>query len=385
MTPVVRAYDPGMTVDDLYRRLQEHLDRLPIPFPATASGVEIRILERLFSRDQALVALALSMIPEPPRTIAKRLGRSWTVDRLRIALDEMADAGLIERMGKRGRARYANSVFVVGIYERQLPRLSTELQRDFEIYLEEGFAGAVHTRDRPQLRTVPISVTIVPERFVASHDDIRGFVRASEGPFAVMDCICRHGRDLTGQPCRQTKLRQTCLTIGGAARGMVESGAARFIAREQMLQLLEVADREGLVLQPQNTAEPMFVCCCCGCCCGILKTAKTLDEPAAYFASNYLAVVDADACAACGTCETRCQMDAIHLHDDVSSVDLARCIGCGLCVTTCATGAIHLEHKERDADLPANTPALYMKIYRDRFGAFAAAKALGKALLRRQV
>ena len=33
-----------MTPEDLYRKLQQHLDRMPIGFPASKSGVEIKIL-----------------------------------------------------------------------------------------------------------------------------------------------------------------------------------------------------------------------------------------------------------------------------------------------------------------------------------------------------
>ena len=35
-----------------YRKLQEHLDTLPIGYPATESGVELRILEFLFSPEE---------------------------------------------------------------------------------------------------------------------------------------------------------------------------------------------------------------------------------------------------------------------------------------------------------------------------------------------
>ena len=38
---------------DVYTRLREHLDRLPAGFPATESGVELRILKRLFTPDEA--------------------------------------------------------------------------------------------------------------------------------------------------------------------------------------------------------------------------------------------------------------------------------------------------------------------------------------------
>jgi hypothetical protein len=70
---------------------------------------------------------------------------------------------------------------------------------------------------------------------------------------------------------------------------LVGHGAARFIGQQEMLQLLDAADREGLVLQPENTKTPLFVCCCCGCCCGVLGSAKRFPRPADYFSANFRA------------------------------------------------------------------------------------------------
>jgi ferredoxin len=371
--------------DSLYRKLQQNLDRMPVPFPATESGVEIRILERLFTPEEAEVALALSMIPEPPAAIRRRLGSGWTLGRLEPLLEQMREKGVIESNRVRGARRYGKSMLAVGIYERQLMHLTPELQRDVEQYYDEAFGAGFHSGRTPQLRTVPVRIDLTPERPVGNYDDIRSFVRETKGPFAVMDCICRKGRDLTGEPCRQTALRSTCLTFGSAARGMVESGAARYIEREQTLEILDRADDEGLVLQPQNTGKPWFVCCCCGCCCGVLRSAKQLAEPAAYFSTNFVARVDAEHCAGCAVCEDRCQMDAVSIVDGESRVDLARCIGCGLCVTSCATGAMRLVAKSDPKIPPANAPRLYLKLYRERFGAYETALAIGKAVLRRQV
>ncbi len=58
-----------MEGDELYRALQRHLDRMPVPFPATESGVEIRILKQLFTPEDAKLTLLLSAIPEPLGTI----------------------------------------------------------------------------------------------------------------------------------------------------------------------------------------------------------------------------------------------------------------------------------------------------------------------------
>jgi len=59
-------------VADIYERLAEHLDNLPGGFPRTESGVEIRILRRLFTLEDAEFATHLTLIPEEPRVIARR-------------------------------------------------------------------------------------------------------------------------------------------------------------------------------------------------------------------------------------------------------------------------------------------------------------------------
>ena len=54
-----------LTANPVYRELQQHLDRQPVPFPATRSGVDQRLLERLFTPEEATVALRLTSRPQP--------------------------------------------------------------------------------------------------------------------------------------------------------------------------------------------------------------------------------------------------------------------------------------------------------------------------------
>ncbi|MBE3098624.1 MAG: 4Fe-4S binding protein [Planctomycetes bacterium] len=367
--------------DSLYRDLQRHLDRMPIAFPATGSGVEIRILKRLFSPEDARIALCLSAIPEPLTVIHRRLRREMSREALGDALDRMAERGLILRLTRKRGVEYGKSPFVIGIYENQVNRLTPELERDVLQYLDEAFGKAVHSSRTPQMRIVPVNQTIVPERGIAQYDDIRDTVRVSGGPFAVMNCICRQGKALIGEPCKQTHTEENCLTLGMAAKAMVDAGVGRYVSRQDMLGMLDQADREGLVLEPQNTQDPLFVCCCCGCCCGVLTTAKKLPHPAEFFRATYHAEVDATRCQECGTCETRCQMGALSAHAGATQVDVSRCIGCGLCVSTCPGGAVQLKRREIVKTPPKDTNALYAQIFRERYGPWGMVAAAGRKAL----
>ena len=376
-----------MEPDALYRQLQRHLDRMPVGFPATESGVEIRILRQIFTPEEAELALQASAIPEPAATIHRRVKPAMTLAEVTNRLEQMAAKGLIMRIQEKGEPLYGKLIFAIGFYERQLKRLTPELERDCREYLLGAFRQAFHSKKTTQMRIVPVNQTIAIERNVATYAGLRTYVESCGGPFATMTCICRHGRELLGEKCRQTSLLENCLTLGMAAREMVRVGQARSITREEMLDLLDAADKEGLVLQPENTKNPLFVCCCCGCCCGVLTSAKRFPAPAEYFSANFHAEVDADLCDACGVCQSRCQMDALVDADGDGNgdakmrVDRARCIGCGLCVSTCPSGALRLLENPQRKVPPDDTRALYMQLLQERYGPLGMAKLAGRKLL----
>jgi electron transport complex protein RnfB len=374
-----------MDEGDVYRRLQKQLDELPIGFPETESGVELRILRTLFTPEEAEVALGLNALPETALTIQHRLpGR--TTEELERILDGMVEKGAIfgRRASARGGARrYSRAPLVIGMYEGQVDRLTKEMQEDFEQYGREGFAKSLLGAKTKQMRTIPVNARFVPERLVGRYDDARRMIEEGKGPWAARNCVCRQGRDLLGEPCRQTSARRVCVTIGGAAQATIAAGDGQALTREETLALMDQAERDGMVLQPSNARDPVFICFCCGCCCGMLRAAKQFPRPAEYLQSNYHAVVDADLCSECGTCHGRCPMEALHSRDGATAVDLDRCIGCGACVPTCPTDAVTLRARGEEIVPPKNLKALYGRIMTERFGLLGAAKRVGKALLGR--
>ena len=375
---------------DVYRKLQEHIDRMPVGFPATKSGVEIRFLKRLFTEEEAEAALLLSALPEPLEKIFARAPKGrWTRETFEALLDGLAEKGAImggrSRVPHGGTKRYSKAMLALGMYEMQVDRLTAEMQRDLEQYTAEGFAGAFLGPRTKQMRTVPVDVRIVPERRVGRYDDARRLIGESPGPWAVINCVCRQGKDLVGEPCRQTDVRRTCLLMKGMARYALETGVGEALTADRVLELVDRAEREGMVLQPENAQDPLFVCFCCGCCCGVLRMAKQFPKPAEAVDSNFRVEVDAGLCSDCETCRSRCPMEALQTVDGKTAVDRDRCIGCGACITTCPSDALRLVEKERPHVPPKDQSALYRKILVERYGVLGTAGMLGKALLGRKV
>jgi len=85
---------------DIYRRLQEQLDGYSVGFPATESGVEIEILKKLFSEEDAEIFSALSPALEKPEEVTEKLNRS--LDETKEKLEYMASRGLLFRFNKNG-------------------------------------------------------------------------------------------------------------------------------------------------------------------------------------------------------------------------------------------------------------------------------------------
>lgn len=61
----------------------------------------------------------------------------------------------------------------------------------------------------------------------------------------------------------------------------------------------------------------------CNCCCGAMEAQRNGTPMLA--SSGYVAVVDADLCAACGSCADVCQFAAISKDDGFARVDAGPC------------------------------------------------------------
>jgi len=170
-----------------------------------------------------------------------------------------------------------------------------------------------------------------------------------------------------------------------SATFMMDKGVARELNRDEMISLITRAEHEGMVLQPQNTQDPGFICCCCGCCCGVLSAAKKYPNPAEFLQTNFYAEIDIEQCTGCGECIELCQMDALVSVDNHTEVLRNRCIGCGVCLNACATEAISLMKTVKEAVPPKGSMQMYRKMMMERYGVLGSIKIAGKAALGKKI
>jgi len=349
-------------MSDLYQRLAQHLDKLPAGYPATDSGVELRILKRLFTEEEARIAMGLTMLPEAPEGIAARL--QTDAGDLPDKLADMARKGLIFRISKGGSNLYSAAQFVIGIWEYHLNDLDEDLIRDVNEYLPQVMHKQWMQTDTKQLRVIPISRQVNAEMNITSYETADEIIR-SQSKIVASPCICRKEHQMAGKGCDNPM--EVCLSFGTGAYYYEQNGLGREVDQAEALDILETGRAAGLVLQPGNSQKPTNICMCCGCCCQVLKNLKNFPEPAAAVHTNYFARVDAEECVACEDCVERCHMDAIVVTETARVLE-NRCIGCGVCIDACPTGALqfHQKDEEHRYEPPQNVFETYMNMAKER-------------------
>ncbi len=322
--------------DTVYARLADALNALPNGFPRTQSGVELRILEYIYTPEEAALAGLLTREWETIDAIAERTGLSRKEARKQLV--QMARKGQVWMYGEEGALRARLAAFIVGVYEAQLDRLEHEFVHLMERYLnEEGGVQGIMGPEPALQRVMPAHAALAVER-ILPYDDVRAVLLAAKS-FHVRDCICRAEQDVLGTRQCDFPL-EACLSFSSQERPLGEGD----LTQEQALALLDRCEEIGLVHSVSNLREGIgYVCNCCGCCCGLLRGINLHGVKGAMARASYYAVIDPDACQGCGVCVERCQVHAIALEGDFAVVDRVRCLGCGLCVTGCPHQVARLE------------------------------------------
>ena len=135
--------DNPESIEKYYNALADALNKLPNAFPRTESKIELVLLRKIFTQEEAWLAGQMTIQAEPVSAIAERVG--LTVEETTKRLDKLSNKGAV--WGRGGYFRLAP--FIVGIYEAQVWNMDHEMAHLMEDYMDEG--GAEFMRFQPAI------------------------------------------------------------------------------------------------------------------------------------------------------------------------------------------------------------------------------------------
>ena len=143
-----------------------------------------------------------------------------------------------------------------------------------------------------------------------------------DGHLSAGICSCRASRAMLGEGC-ETDPEDWCIQVGDMADYAVQTGRARYITKEEALEILKKAEDNGFVHQLTNIDGEDHIFDICNCepkICNALRTALLYNTPNME-RSSFTAHVDKSKCVACGRCVETCPAGALKLGQKLCKAD----------------------------------------------------------------
>lgn len=164
------------------------------------------------------------------------------------------------------------------------------------------------------LHVIPVEKAISMENKSVKVEHISYWLKKYSGKLSVGMCSCRYGRANLGEGCGDDP-EEWCIGVGDMADYCVETHKGRYATLDEVLAILEKAEKNGFVHQITNIDGENKIFAICNCnlnICNALRTSQLFNTPN-MSRSAYTALVDKEKCVACGKCVESCPAGAVKL------------------------------------------------------------------------
>ncbi|MHA1959114.1 MAG: ATP-binding protein [Candidatus Thorarchaeota archaeon] len=326
-----------------YMQLAATLDKMPNGFTHIEDGTHLRVLEWIFTPDEADLASRMKARGETVEEMSARL--EIPLEGLVERLEAMSTKGQIRAWSSSTGRRYALLVFVGGIWEEQMDRADETFAQLAEEYFQKGQNDGLFNTEPAIFKVIPVNQAVRTELEVFPYEVAERIIEGAKS-WGLRECACKKYKGVLGDKCKYPT--SVCLLFAPRRDNAYdEDPLTETISKEEALKILHQAEEDGLIHCSMNTQSGhSYICNCCTCCCTMLRGAAEWGQPHAFVKSNFIAQVDDNDCTGCELCIERCQFDTLSIADGICQVDSTRCVGCGVCSVVCPEDALSLASRE---------------------------------------
>ena len=172
------------------------------------------------------------------------------------------------------------------------------------------------------MHVIPVEKAIPAAQESADVEHISHWLKKYKDKYAIGQCSCRLQQRVRGEGTGDIE-GEWCIGVGDMADFLVQTGRGHYVELDDVLELLERAEKMGYVHQITNIdgEDKIFAICNCAVgVCNALRTSQLFNTPN-MSRSAYVARVEPENCVACGRCVEYCPAGAVKLGQKLCTKD----------------------------------------------------------------
>lgn len=205
-------------------------------------------------------------------------------------------------------------------------------------------------------KEISLNQPLTSEQQVRIAGDVYQLLAKHKDDIAVMNCICRTHKQISGGgSCKHDLPLEGCINIGPLSRQLVDNGISRKLTFEEACSLVEEFEKKGCIhttfhYGSDSDKEAINICNCCNDCCLLYGSYQQGYISEVFVKSFYSPkMIDESRCVGCNKCGDHCATGATYYDKGqkklVFNYDI--CVGCGQCVTQCKFNVREMVPDER--------------------------------------